>query len=707
MDMGNSLGYGQTMDFHASSMPQPTSSLPRIREKRFKELREKRIRNKPARDYPNVEALQQRKASGMLANDSTLLPDKRSLGAFFRRGKTTNRDANPGTPGDWSASGIQGISNGLVNNAPSSRVAVAQSYSIPSPNEGLVAASEGAQDTGMIQRVKVARAAFLITSAFMFSSILGLVRTFLFSYVFGASGISDAYLQAYVIPNLLFTVVAGGALSSAFIPVFTRYAEGLKDEKSAWHIASSALNISVIVMISFSLIAMLLSPILVPLYAPVSKIFSLADQMLAITLTRIMLLQAIVLGSGVIVSSVLNAKQDFTRTAIGTILYNAGLIIGLLPGFFLSIHARGASISTIAIYSATWSVVLAAILQVGVQIPGLFKVKMRYTFSFDWRHPGVRQIGRQMVPRAINAAMLSFSTVVDRNLLSFLGGFVSTQVVQGLTTDYIQAFAILVLPVSIFGSSVSTAAFPALASYVARERFDRVRSTIMETLRSILFLSIPSCIGLIVLALPIIQVLLEHGKFTLKDAQFAAIPLSFFAVGLPALAAVEILTRAFYAMRDSKTPVVISVAQFVLKIALSIVLINFSVLGIQWGLAALAFSTSVASIIEVVALFIVLSRRVGGFEVRALANFLGRALVASLGMGVTLFIMRTILDHVINTTTSHTLSVSGIFLALIKLLIELGIGALVFLIIARRLNIEEMESGPVRKILNRLHVAWL
>jgi putative peptidoglycan lipid II flippase len=124
-------------------------------------------------------------------------------------------------------------------------------------------------------------------------------------------------------------------------------------------------------------------------------------------------------------------------------------------------------------------------------------------------------------------------------------------------------------------------------------------------------------------------------------------------------------------------------------------------------LAALAFSTSVASIIEAVVLFIVLSRRVGGFEVRALANFLGRALVASLGMGVALFIVRTILDHMINTTTSHTLPVSGIFLALIKLLIELGIGSLVFLIIARRLNIEEMESGPVRKILNRLHVAWL
>ncbi len=127
-----------------------------------------------------------------------------------------------------------------------------------------------------------------------------------------------------------------------------------------------------------------------------------------------MLLQAIVLGLGVIVSAVLNAKQDFTLTAIGTILYNVGQILGFLPGIYLHTHAQGSNPGDLAIYAATWGVVLAAILQVSVQIPGLFKVKMHYTFSFDWRHPGVRQIGRQMVPRAINAAMLSFSTAVDR-----------------------------------------------------------------------------------------------------------------------------------------------------------------------------------------------------------------------------------------------------------------------------------------------------
>ncbi len=479
---------------------------------------------------------------------------------------------------------------------------------------------------------------------------------------------------------------------------------GRKDEKTAWHVASSALNLSVIIMVTLSALAMLLAPVIVPLYSPG---FPPAQLALITTLTRIMLLQAIVLGSGVIVSAVLNAKQDFSYTALGTVLYNVGLILGLIPGFFLSFHSRSTTPADLAVYSATWGVVLGAILQVGVQIPGLFKVRMRYTFSFDWRHPGVIQIGRQMIPRIINAAMLSFSTSVDRFLLAFLTAVATATVVNGLITEYFQAFSILLLPVSIFGSSVSTAAFPTLASYVARARFDRVRSIITETLRGILFLSIPSCIGLIVLALPVIQVLLEHGRYTLQEAQFTAIPLIFFAVGLPGLAAVEILTRAFYALQDSRTPVVISVAQFILKIALSVILINLAVFGVQWGMGALALSTSVASTLEALVLFVLLYQRIGGFDLRSLLGFIGRAFLAAAVMGGALFVVRTGLDHVIDTTTTNTLIISGILKALLKLLIELGIGSLVFLIMARLLKIEEMNSGPVRRILNRLRISWL
>src|SRR5207247_10611938 len=278
-------------------------------------------------------------------------------------------------------------------------------------------------------------------------------------------------------------------------------------------------------------------------------------------------------------------------------------------------------------------------------IPGLVKVGMRYTFSFDWRHPGVIQIGRMMVPRIINAAMLYFSIFVDRYLITYLGVIFAADLVNGLVTQYYQALQILLLPLGIFGMAVSTAAFPTLAENVAKGRFDRLRSIIQETLRSILFLSIPSSVGLIVLGLPIVQVLLEHGAYNLQSAIYTTFPLAGFAIGLAGLSSVEILTRSFYALRDSITPVIVSVLQFIFKIALSLILINMAVWGPQWGTFALALSTSIAGTLEAIVLIWLLNERIGGLQLRALANFVGRIILAALTMGVGVFIIRFALAH--------------------------------------------------------------
>ncbi len=652
MDMGNSLGYSQSIQHHSISLPQPTQSMPRLRQERLQKLREERMHRQQGRQGVDITALIARKGQpGLPLNRRTQLP---SPGA-----RTPSAPLIPGT----------------------------NQTSLPP-------AGQPAQDTAMIQRLNVARASSLISGAFMLSSILGLLQTFLFTYIFGRSIASDAYQLAYLIPNLIYTVIAGGALSSAFIPVFTSYSVQKNDERAAWHIASSALNISVICMTVFSIIAFLLAPTLVSLYTPRPE-----EIPLTVTLTRIMLVQAVVLGSGVIVGAVLNTKQDFMRTALGTVLYNVGLNLGLLPGFFMTFHARTSNPGDIAVYAACWGVVLGAILQVGVQIPGLFKVNMRYTFVFDWKHPGVQQIGRQMVPRVINAVMLSFSTAVDRYLLTFLSA--------GLINAYLQAFSILLLPVSLFGSSVSTAAFPTLASYAARGRFDRVRSIIMETLRGILFLTIPSAVGLAVLSFPITQALLEHGNFDIVATQYASVVLFFFALGLPALAAVEILTRSFYALQDSKTPVMISVIQFILKIALSIILINVAVFGIEWGMGALALSTSIASIFEALVIFVLLSRRIEGFDLPPFWDFVKRVLLASGAMALVLLIARAILDHMIDTTSMQKLFIPGILMALVKLFIELGFGSAVFLVVARLLKMEEMNTGLVRRVIRLLRIPWL
>ena len=697
MDMGSSLGYGQSIQHHAISMPQPTQSMARLPQSRLQQLREERMRRQLRRMNPDGTVFGRRRGAPGSPEDKLVLPPGSKSDLLVKR-ENTARPFPPASPPRSPLPGAPG-QPGVIPQTPGGLANASASVAA-----GLQPAAAPAQDTGMIQRVKVARASSLISGALLLSSMLGLLQTFLFTYIFGRSTDGDAYLQAYIIPNLIYTVVAGGALSSAFIPVFSMYSVGRRDEKTAWHIASSALNLSVLVMILFSIVGFFLAPVVVPLY---SAGFKQSEIDLIVTLTRIMLIQAIVLGSGVIVGAILNTKQDFTRTALGTVLYNVGLDLGLLPGFFLTFHTRASSPADAAVYAATWGVVLGALLQLSVQLPGLAKVKMRYTFVFDWRHPGVRQIAVQMVPRVINAVMLSFSTAVDRFLLAFLSTVVAAQLLSGLINEYFQAFSILLLPVSIFGSSVSTAAFPTLAGYVARGRLDRVRSIIMETLRGILFLTIPSAVGLIVLSFPIVQALLEHGNFDLRAAQFTSIALLFFAIGLPALAAVEILTRSFYALQDTRTPVTISVAQFILKIALSIILINMAAFGVQWGMGALAFSTSIASILEALVLFILLAQRIEGVDLRALMGFFGRAFLASGVMALVLFVLRTILDHAIDTTSMQKLFIPGIAMALLKLFIELGCGSLVFLVVARLLKMEEMNSGLVRRVLNLLRIPWL
>ena len=708
-DMGTTLGYNQGSEYQYFNAPQPSQPMAQLRQERLQQLREDRMRRQQRRMGPDVTIAIPRKGknagqpvSEPLQNERMYGPDGQPLMVGNTPSIMPPVQASPIIAPPMPANVATGIEDGA--------------------SENLQPASAVAQDTGMLQRVNIRRASLILTGAFIASRVLGLLRTSMFAFVFGTGPTSDAYLQAFLIPDTIFNIVAGGALSSAFIPVFAKYMIGEHDEKTAWRIASSALNLAIIIMSVLALIAIIFARQIVPLYNPGPPVTSpqygqyLAHLDLIASLTRVMLLQSVILGGGVIVNSVLNARQNFLLPAIGTVLYNVGLIAGLVPGIYFAFH--GQRNDSTAVLFATWGVVVGALFQVAVQIPGLFRVGMRYTPSFDWRHPGVLQIGRQMVPRIINAAMLSFSTFVDRFLITLLVVVVGATGVNGLVTQYYNSLQLVLLPLGVFGMAVSTAAFPTLAENVAKGRFDRVRSTILETLRSILFMSIPSSVGLIVLGLPIIQVLLEHGRFSLANAQSTVVPLAFFAFGLTGLTAVEILTRSFYAMRDSTTPVIISVGQFVFKIALSLLLINVAVFGAQWGMGALAFSTSIAGLVEAILLFWLLHQRVGGLQIRETALFTGRVLLASLAMGLALLIIRNVLDfglstvanHVyvltfLDTTRTQSLGLLGTFVALIKLILEVLVGLIVYIRVARLLGIEEL--GPIKRVLDRLKLSWI
>jgi putative peptidoglycan lipid II flippase len=215
-------------------------------------------------------------------------------------------------------------------------------------------------------------------------------------------------------------------------------------------------------------------------------------------------------------------------------------------------------------------------------------------------------------------------------------------------------------------------------------------------------------VGLIVLGLPIIQVLLEHGAYSLDSALNTSVPLAFFAVGLIGLSSVEILTRSFYALRDTKTPVTVSVVQFIFKIALSVLLIQAAGWGLQWGLGGLALATSIAAILEAFVLLWLLQQRIGDFELRRLGIFAARVLLASLAMGLALLLVRFLLDHILVTTSDQRLGFGGTLLALIKLLIELAVGLIIYIRATRLLDIEDFwQQGPVKRLLQRLRLSWL
>jgi putative peptidoglycan lipid II flippase len=553
------------------------------------------------------------------------------------------------------------------------------------------------QDTGMLSRKRIERNTLIMVSAFVGSKILGLLRTSLFAYMFGTGHVSDAYTQAFLIPDTLYSIVAGGALSSVFIPIFL----DKHDAESRWQLVSTTLNLLVVLLVVLAGLGMIFARQLVPLYNPGATTSQLD---LIAFLTRIMLLQSILLGVGVIFTSILNASNKFLFYALSTILYNVGQILGLLVGYAFAIHGKNDHIS--AAYFASWGVVFGAILQLAILIPPTRALGMRYSRSFNWRLPEIRDMTIKITPRVFNSGVLYFSTFVDRFLLSSLSLLLITASLAGLITQYSQAFQLIGFPLTIIGSAVGTAAFPTLAEYVTSKKFERVQGIVMDILRFILYISVPCMIGLMVLGVPLIQVLLQHGAYTLQDSQSTAIPLALFALGLPAFASVEILTRAFYALQDTKRPVVVSILQFLVKILLSFGLIRIALLwGPGWGMGGLAFSTSLTTSLEAMALLYMLQRRMGGLHIRSLLWFLLDTILAALCMGLLIYFVHIILDILLVTTNpGQTLGTIGTLLAFIKLLIEVSCGSLCYIRCTRFLKIQDAQ---IQALLTRFHLGWV
>ena len=544
-----------------------------------------------------------------------------SVGEFTGTGKIAAVPLRPGASGK----GIR-APRAPSGSAASLAGSAASAQALPTDGIGIEVDPQPSVQLRALRSGNLMRAATIVTAALLLSRILGLARTTLFAATFGNGFQADAFTNAFTLPDTIFSIVSGGALASAFIPVFTEYL-ARNDRKSAWHIASAALNLALALLVIFCGVCIIFAQQLIPLMMPsffynCGKICG--EGPVIIALTRVMLLQPIFLGGATITIAILQARQSFLLPAIGQVIYTGCLVGGIFATevdnryhFYSHIFGAGTSLG---IYGPTWGVVVGAALQFAIQIPGLMRAKMPYRPTFDIIHPGVREIGRLMLPRLLNAAILYISVFINRNLLALLHDV-------GATYGYVTAFTLIMLPNGIFGMAVSQAAFPTLATLVATREWERLRHTILRATQGIIYLAVPSSIGLIVLADPISRVLVAHGNFNLSKLPLTTQPLIYFAIGLTGLSLVEILTRSFYALQDTRTPTQVSILQFMFAIGMSVLLL-------PWGSSGLALASSLAWLGEALTLLLLLRPRLAGFDLKALSVYILNVVAASVAMGL-------------------------------------------------------------------------
>jgi putative peptidoglycan lipid II flippase len=462
--------------------------------------------------------------------------------------------------------------------------------------------TEAIRQRSAADKTQIARAAGLVMALFVVSRALGLMREMVISHQFGTGGDLDAYLAAFRLPDILFQIVAGGALASAFIPTFAAYLTR-DEERSAWRLASAVINLVLIITAALAALAALLAPWLVrDVIAPG---FDPARQALATSLMRLMLVTPAIFGVSGVVMGILNARQHFLLPALAPILYNAGIIAGALA-LAPAMGVRGLAVGVAG----------GALAHLLVQLPGLVRHGLRYTPTLGLRDPGVREVGRLMLPRMLGLAAVQLNFLVNTIL--------ATGLAAGSLSALNYAWLLMLLPQGIFAQSVATAAFPTFSAQAARGQRAEMRSTLAATLRAVLYLALPAAVGLIVLRGPLVQLIFQRGAFTAASTHMVALALGFYALGLPAHSGVEIIVRAFYAMHDTKTPVAIGVAAMGLNIVLSLAFIPlFETVG--WApYGGLALSNSLAATAEMAVLLVVIRRRLEGLEGRQLAGSLAR-----------------------------------------------------------------------------------
>ncbi len=439
-----------------------------------------------------------------------------------------------------------------------------------------------------LRHFSIVEAMALLITAYLASRGLGLVRQTLFNALFGTGPEASAYLAAARVPETLFDLVTSGALSNALIPVFVSH-ERSKGEREVWQLASLVLNLLLVILTIVVLIGEFIAPtfvsrLLVPGY-------SAAEQAKVIALTRIMLLQPLILGTGTVASAVLSSRRQFLLPALAIAVYNLGIIGGLL----VSLAVPG-----VGIYGPTCGVLAAAALQVLVQGFGLFKEGFRYSFVWDVRAPGLWEALRMLGPNALSVTIASFAVVLDTAFISYYPDR------NSLAAQH-NAHLLFTLPVTLVGIVIAQAALPQMSLHAAKGRYLRLRQTILAVVGGSVLVSIPCALFLYLFGRPMIRILFQHGAFTHHATALTSLALIGYAVGLPGQVAGQLLTKSLYSLKDTFTPLCTNILMLAARIGLTIVFIR--ILTGKYLILAIPLALSIAATAEALLLALLLFNR--------------------------------------------------------------------------------------------------
>ena len=525
---------------------------------------------------------------------------------------------------------------------------------------------------------RIARSTAIVMLAFAAAKVISLFQTLIIAQAFGVGSQLDAYVAANRIPELIVILISGGALTHAFIPIFSGFlAQG--NNETAWRLSSHLINTIFTLALLVSAVVFVMAPWLVD--NAVAPGFDAVTARHTVDMMRILLIGTIIFSVSGIFSGILNSHQHFLLPALAPIMYDIGILLGVI--FLLPIYG---------VHGVALGAVLGAALHLGIQVPGLAIYKMKWKRGLGLGNPDLWRVIRLMLPRIGGLGVFSLNFLIMNNIASQLG--------VGAVSALDWGWRLMQIPQTLIGTAMGIVIFPTLAALSEVNDIDGKRGAMSGALRFILVSSIPSAIGLIVLGRPLIS-LLERGAFDSSASALVYSTLSMFTLGLVVHSVLEIIARSFYADKDTLTPLFAAVGGALVNLALAFILSDvqavnagavhsmavraFPTVGfpIESGnVSGLALANSFGVMFEVLVLLYLLRRRWQGIQENILAQTLLKTLVASLIMGGVIVIVDTL----------WTMPSGSLLMTIARLIVESVIGLAVFIAAAIALRMREMPE---------------